>query len=145
MSTDTMTVRALSDQEVAAMARGKTVSVGGARRTIPAAQVPRYEDQVEQIEAEWPGAENAHIRRAAIEAVGRYLCAADDEGLVEAVGDELAVAKEQYEAATSAARMVVRMAVEDKASELSLAQRMGINRLTVRKYRGKVDRRWQRP
>ncbi|ASR87206.1 hypothetical protein SEA_LASTHOPE_38 [Mycobacterium phage LastHope] len=143
MSTDTMTVRELSDQEAAAMARGKTVSVGGTRRTIPAAHVPRYEEQVERIEAEWPGAENAHIRRAAIEAVGRYLC--DEADLPETIGDELAVAKEQYEAATSAARMVVRMAVDDGASELSLAQRMGINRLTVRKYRGKVDRRWQRP
>lgn len=125
------------------MARGKTVSVGGTRRTIPAQHVPRYEEQVEQIEAEWPGVENAHIRRAAIEAVGRYLCGEDD--LPETIGDELAEAKEQYEAATSAARMVVRMAVEDHASELSLAQRMGINRLTVRKYRGKVDRKWQRP
>ncbi|QFG08426.1 HTH DNA binding protein [Mycobacterium phage Yunkel11] len=143
MSTDTMTVRKLSDQEVAAMARGKTVSVGGVRRTIPAAKVPRYEEMVERIEAEFPGDENAHIRRGAIEAVGRYLC--DDEGLAEVIGDELAVAREQYETATSAARMVVRLSAEDGHSENSLAQRMGINRLTVRKYRGKVDRRWQRP
>ncbi|AOQ29094.1 hypothetical protein SEA_HEDWIGODU_36 [Mycobacterium phage HedwigODU] len=143
MSTDVMTVRKLSEQEAAAMARGKLVSVGGARRTIPAANVPRYEEQVAAIEAEWPGADEAHIRRAAIEAVGRYLC--DEADLPETIGEELAEAKEQYEAATSAARMVVRLAVEDNASELSLAQRMGINRLTVRKYRGKVDRRWQRP
>lgn len=124
------------------MARGKPIIVAGTRRTIPAAQVPRYEKQVEHIEAEWSDAHDAHVRRAAIEAAGRYLSGETD--LPEAIGRELAEAKNRYEAATSAARTVVRMAVDDNTSELSLAQRMGINRLTVRKYRGKIDRRWKR-
>ncbi|AYR01102.1 hypothetical protein SEA_LEMOND_37 [Mycobacterium phage LeMond] len=138
MTTATMTVRELSAEERAAMPRGLQVTVGGRRRTIPALNVPRYENTLEAIEADMPGDENAHRRQAAIEAAGRYLC--DDEGVAEAVGDELAVAREEYERATAAARMIVLLSVEDGASELSLSQRLGINRLTVRKYRGKKDR-----
>ncbi|ASR85921.1 hypothetical protein SEA_NIKLAS_37 [Mycobacterium Phage Niklas] len=137
MSATTMTVRALSEQEAEKMARGLTVSAGGRRRTIPALNVPRYQNMVDQIEAEYPGPENEHRRRAAIEAAARYLC---DDLDAEGMGDELAEAREVYEAATAAARMVVLLSIEDGASELSLANRMGINRLTVRKYRGKQDR-----
>ncbi|QFP94824.1 hypothetical protein SEA_MARSHAWN_38 [Mycobacterium phage Marshawn] len=138
MSTETMTVRELSAEERAAMPRGLQVTVGGRRRTIPALNVPRYENTVEAIEADMPGDENAHRRHAAIEAAARYLC--DEADLPEAIGDELAVAREEYEKATAAARMVVLLSVEDGASELGLSQRLGINRLTVRKYRGKKDR-----
>ncbi|APC43632.1 hypothetical protein SEA_LILPHARAOH_32 [Mycobacterium phage LilPharaoh] len=137
MNAHTMTVRRLSDQEAAEMARGLTVSIAGRRRTIPAAKVERYESWVEQIGREYASPEDEHRRRAAIEAVGRFLC---DEDAVEKIGEELAEAREQYEAASAAARAVVLLAVEDGASELGLAQRLGINRLTVRKYRGKKDR-----
>ncbi|AHB79568.1 hypothetical protein PBI_VALIDUS_38 [Mycobacterium phage Validus] len=137
MSTPTMTVRELSEQEAAQVARGLQVNVAGRRRTIPALQVPRYENMVEQIEADYPGDENAHRRRAAIEAVARFLV---DDLDAEGMGDELAEARERYEAASAAARMVVLMSIDEGASELSIANRMGINRLTVRKYRGKRDR-----
>ncbi|ASR85238.1 HTH DNA binding protein [Mycobacterium phage SirPhilip] len=138
MTTATTTVRQLSAEERATMPRGLQVNVNGRRRTIPALNVPRYENTVEAIEADMPGPENAHRRLAAIDAAGRYLC--DEENLPETIGDELAVAREAYEAATAAARMIVRLSVEDGASELGLSQRLGINRLTVRKYRGKKDR-----
>ncbi|ASR85049.1 hypothetical protein SEA_PHELPSODU_37 [Mycobacterium phage PhelpsODU] len=143
MSTPTMTVRKLSEQEAAQVAKGLPVNLGGRRRTIPAANVERYQATVESIEAEYPGDENAHRRKAAIEAAGRYL--SNEAELPEVIGEELTIAREQYEAATAAARAVVNLSVDDGASELSLSQRLGINRLTVRKYRGKVDRVWQRP
>lgn len=137
MSTPTMRVRALSEQEAALVAKGLQVNVDGRRRTIPAMNVPRYENMVEQVEADYPGPENAHKRRAAIEAAARYLC---DDLDAERMGDELAEAREVWEAASAAARMFVLLSVDDSVSENSLAQRMGINRLTVRKYRGKKDR-----
>ncbi|QFG09420.1 HTH DNA binding protein [Mycobacterium phage Yuna] len=142
MSTPTMTVRALSETEAAQMAKGLAVTVGGRRRTIPALNVPRYQNMLDQVEVDYPGDENAHRRKGAIEAAARFLC--DEADVAEAVGDELAVAREEYERATAAARAIVLLSVEEGVSELSLSQRLGINRLTVRKYRGKLDRKWQR-
>ncbi|QNJ58259.1 helix-turn-helix DNA binding protein [Mycobacterium phage Ellie] len=137
MSTPTMTVRQLSEQEAAQMARGLAVNVGGRRRTIPAMNVARYENTVEQIEAMYPGPERAHERRAAIESAALYLV---DEADAESVGNAMHEAREQYEAAIAATRLFVMLSVEDDATEAGLARGLGIDRLTVRKYRGKQDR-----
>lgn len=137
MSTPTMTVRQLSEQEVAQMARGLQVTVGGRRRTIPAMNVPRYENMVEQIEALYPGPERAHERDAAIETAALYLV---DDATADSVGAAYHEAREQWEAAMAATKAFVLLAVEDDASEAGLARGLGIDRLTVRKYRGKQDR-----
>ncbi|AFN37733.1 HTH DNA binding protein [Mycobacterium phage MacnCheese] len=132
MTTATMTM------EAAQMARGMQVNVGGRRRTIPAMNVARYENMVEQIEALYPGPERAHERDAAIEQVALYLV---DEAEPETVGAAMREAREAYEAAMAATKAYVLLAVEDDATEAGLARGLGIDRLTVRKYRGKQDRR----
>jgi hypothetical protein len=133
-----MTVRQLGADERAEMARGKQVRVDGRMRTIPALNVPRFENTVEVIEAQFPGPQREHERRAAIETAARYLL---DEADAESVGAAYHEAREAYEAASAAARTFVLLAAEDDASEAGLARALGIDRLTVRKYRGKQDRR----
>ncbi|AEK09850.1 HTH DNA binding protein [Mycobacterium phage Pixie] len=123
--------------EVAHMARGKQVTIGGVRRTIPAIDVERYERMVDQVDALYSGPEHTHERAAAVEQVGLYLV---DDVDAEAVGAAMREAREAYEAAQAATRVFVLMAVEDDASEAGLARGLGIDRLTVRKYRGKQDR-----
>ncbi len=137
MSTQTMTVRKLSEQEAAQMARGLQVNVAGRRRTIPAMNVARYENTVEYIEATMPGAHRAHERRAAVEAAALYLV---DDLTASDAGDDLHAAREAHEAAAAAARTVVLLSIEDGASEAGLARDLGVDRLTVRKWRGKQDR-----
>lgn len=137
MSTPTMTVRALSEREAEQMARGLQVNVGGRRRTIPAMNVARYENTVEAIEAAMPGEHREHERRAAIEAAALYLV---DDLDATGAGDALHAAREEYEAASAAARWFTMLAIEDGASEAGLARDLGVDRLTVRKWRGKQDR-----
>src|SRR5690242_5907274 len=106
----TTTVRELSADERAEMARGKQVRVGGRTRTIPAASVPRYERMVEQVEAMFPGPERAHERRAALETAAAYLV---EETAAEGIAEALHEAREAHEAAAAAARVFVVMAVDD--------------------------------
>lgn len=121
------------------MARGKRVRIDGRDRTIPADQVPRYDAMVAALAGLYPGDEHAHELKSAADTATRYLLG--DEGATRRVAADLAEAREQTEAATAAARALILLAAEDGATEVGLAADLGIDRLTVRKYRGKKDRR----
>ncbi|ARQ95477.1 HTH DNA binding protein [Mycobacterium phage Shandong1] len=100
--------------------------------------VARYQNTVDAIEAAMPGEGREHERRAAIDAAALYLVEDLD---AERAGDDLHAAREAYEAAAAAARVFTLLAIEDGASEAGLARDLGVDRLTVRKWRGKQDRR----
>ncbi|ASR85734.1 hypothetical protein SEA_EDUGATOR_37 [Mycobacterium phage Edugator] len=121
------------------MARGKRVRLDGRDRTIPADRVQRYEDTVAALAERFPGPDHAHELKAAIDAAARYLVG--DESTIHHIGEELAAARRRHEEATAAARVFVQLAADDGMPETGLAAGLGIDRLTVRKYRGKNDRR----
>ncbi|WNM74124.1 helix-turn-helix DNA binding domain protein [Mycobacterium Phage Nergal] len=138
MTMTTMTVRQLSAEEMAEMARGKQVRIDGRVRTIPALNVARFENMCDTIEELYAGEERAHERAAAIKAAALYLC---DDLDATGAGDELEAARTAYEAASAAARIVSNLSIEDGASESRMSRELGVDRLTVRKWRGKQDRR----
>ncbi|AXQ53059.1 hypothetical protein SEA_RANDO14_39 [Mycobacterium phage Rando14] len=121
------------------MVRGKRVRLDGRDRTIPGDRVQRYEDTVAALAELYSGPYHAHELKAATESAARYLVG--DEDAIRRAGEELAAARQRHEAAAAAARALVRLAAEDGVTEVSLAADLGIDRLTVRKYRGKKDRR----
>ncbi|AXQ63212.1 HTH DNA binding protein [Mycobacterium phage Collard] len=121
------------------MVRGKRVRLDGRDRTIPGDRVQRYEDTVAALTELYAGPHHAHELKAAIDSAARYLIG--DEDAIRRAGEELAVARQKHEAATAAARTLVVLAASDGATEVGLAADLGIDRLTVRKYRGKKDRR----
>ncbi|AVO25827.1 hypothetical protein SEA_PAOLA_37 [Mycobacterium phage Paola] len=121
------------------MVRGKRVRLDGRDRTIPGDRVQRYEDTVAAFTELYAGPDHAHELKAAIESAARYLVG--DEDAIHRAGEELAAARQKHEAAAAAARALVVLAADDGATEVGLAADLGIDRLTVRKYRGKKDRR----
>jgi len=62
----------------------------------------------------------------------------DDWALIaDEAGKALADARERLDLATRAAEIVVRCAIEDTMSEVEVARRVGVDRMTVRKWLGK--------
>lgn len=122
------------------MARGRPVRIDGKVRTIPAASVPRFEAIEAQLAELYPGDEHVHERGAALRAAARHLIGDIDPGVA---GDELDEARTEHEAAAAAARMVVMLTNEDRGPghESALSREVGVDRLTIRKWLGKQDRR----
>lgn len=116
------------------MPPGQRVRIDGSVRTIPAAQVPRFDAIRTQVEG-W--SDDPEVRRAAIRAAALYLL--DDLGAFDA-GIALSRARTDMAKAAAASRVVAILSIEDGASELATAQHLGVDRLTVRKWNGKQDR-----
>lgn len=122
------------------MARGKRVRIDGRDRTIPAVNVPRYDAMIAALIDQYPGDEHSHELTTAVDTATRYLLG-DAAGETQRVRDELAAARKAQEAAIAAARALILLAADDGTTEVALAADLRIDRLTVRKYRGKKDRR----
>jgi hypothetical protein len=121
------------------MTPGRRVRIGGKARTIPTARVARYEQVEAEAAALYPGADHAHERTAALDAAGLYLRGELDAATA---GTALRAARDNLDAAVAAARAVAVLAVDDATiSEASAARAIGVDRLTIRKWRGKQDRR----
>ncbi|AHY26860.1 LamD-like protein [Mycobacterium phage ZoeJ] len=118
------------------MARGKQVRIDGKVRTIPADKVDQYEAMAARIDALFPG-DRGHERQAALKAAARFLLG---DLTVSGAGDDLDLARRAEQEAAAAARAVAILAIENGASEQGTAREMGVDRLTVRKWNGKVDR-----
>ncbi|QFG08888.1 helix-turn-helix DNA binding domain protein [Mycobacterium phage MalagasyRose] len=155
---------AVLDERTNDMPRGLPVRIDGKTRTIPHDQIARYEALSAQVAELYAGDEHAHERDAALRAAALYLVdpptpvsvplprtngklTADDEARHAAilqrlapVGDELQAGREAEQAARAAARAVAVLSEADGASELGASRALGVDRLQVRKWRGKQDR-----
>lgn len=123
------------------VARGKPVRIDGKVRTIPAERVARFEAVEAHLAQQYPHESidrHASERAAALRAAALYLIGELD---ADGAGDQLHEARAAAEEAVAAAKMVATLASEDGASELGLHKALGVDRLTVRKWLGKQDRR----
>lgn len=142
--------------EVAPVARGKQVRIDGKLRTIPAERVPQYE-AFEAAALELFDDDNDC--RAALRAAALYLlevpaAPSDDdrslarvngietvpnvEAWTHAAGEFMARFGAERSAAIAAARAI---AVVSDAPEGLIASSLGVNRSTVRRWRGKDERK----
>ncbi|UBV20432.1 hypothetical protein H8Z59_24695 [Mycolicibacterium fortuitum] len=138
-------------------------------RTIPAPQLERFDDIEQTLRDLYPGPEHDHEYQAAIEAAATYLIGApappdawtmrsasrgnaDSAAVVEAwsaqldtvlgpVAEQFRRARAVAESATAAARTLAILAGDDGLTEVASAQRFGVDRTTLRRWRGKNDRK----
>ncbi len=150
------------------MARGRKIRIGTTVRTVPAAKQTRFDEIDSTLRELYPGPDHAHEYEAAIAAAATYLIDAPEPptpwairsasrgnsasaGPVDTWTDQLDVilgphaqhladARAELDAAIAAARTLATLATADGLTEAATAQRLGIDRLTVRKWRGKNDR-----
>lgn len=148
------------------MAQGKRVKIDGKVRTIPAHEVPRFDDMHARLGELYPGDE--HVLGAALQAVALYLLDAPAPATIEVgrspsdaqraareilnarkasaverlapVGDARRATQADAQAAYVAAGAVAALAAEDGLSEVEAGRLAGIDKLTVRKFQGKRDR-----
>jgi len=89
----------------------------------------------------YPGSESKAERDYAIRAACDYAAAvargADPEGPVSEAARELAAAREALRMAMARARGVALAALESGAFEKSIAEQLGVDRMTVRNWQGK--------
>jgi hypothetical protein len=150
------------------MARGRKIRVGTTVRTIPADKTARFDEIDHTLRELYAGPDRAHEYQAAIDAAATYLIDAPEPPTPWAVraasrgnaataetvdtwtaqldtilaphAHHLANARAALDAATAAARTLATLVTDDGLTETATAQRLGIDRLTVRKWRGKKDR-----
>ena len=150
------------------MARGRQLRIGTKVRTIPAAKIARFDDIDATLRQLYPGPEHGHEYEAAIAAAATYLIDAPEPPTLWAIrsaargnttaapavdrwtaqldailaphAQRLADARAELDAATAAARALATLSTEDNLTEAAAGQSLGVDRLTVRKWRGKKDR-----
>lgn len=146
--------------------QGKRVKVDGKLHTIPAHEVPRFDEMHARLSALYPNDE--HALSAALQAVARYLLDAPAPATIEVgrspvdaqraareildarkasaaerlapVGDARRATRADAQAAYVAAGAVAALAAEDGLSEAEAGRLAGIDKLIVRKFQGKRDR-----
>lgn len=150
------------------MTRGKQVRIGKQVRTIPAANATRYDEIEHRLRQLYPGPEHAHEYQAAITAAATYLIDAPEppsswtirsasrgndnsaaivdtwktqlDAIIAPYAQQLHHARDELDAATAAARTLATLATDDGLTEPATAERFDVDRLTLRKWRGKRDR-----
>ena len=150
------------------MARGRKIRIGNTVRTIPAAKENRFDEIDATLRQFYPGPDHSHEYAAAIAAAATYLIDAPEpptpwvirsasrgnsvsaepvdawtaqlDLILAPHAQRLAGARAELDAALAAARTLATLATGDGLTEDATAQRLGIDRLTVRKWRGKNDR-----
>lgn len=150
------------------MASGRKIRIGAKVRTIPASKAGRFDEIDNTLRELYPGPERENEYQAAIAAAATYLidapepptswairsasrgntaCAesvdtwtAELDAILAPHAQHLTDARAALDAATAAARTLAILATGDGLTEAATAQRLGIDRLTVRKWRGKKDR-----
>lgn len=150
------------------MASGRKIRLGAKVRTIPAAKASRFDEIDSTLRELYPGPERDHEYRGAIAAAATYLIDAPEPPTAWAIrsasrgniasaesveawtaeldailtphAQHLADARAALDAATAAARALAVLATDDGLTESATAKLLGIDRLTVRKWRGKNDR-----
>lgn len=150
------------------MARGRKIRIGTTVRTIPADKADRFDEIDHTLRELYPGSAHAHEYQAAIAAAATYLIDAPEppppwairsasrgntataqsvdtwtaqlDAILAPHAHHLANARAALDAATAAARTLATLVTDDGLTETATAQRLGIDRLTVRKWRGKKDR-----
>lgn len=150
------------------MAQGRRVKIDGKVRTIPAERVHRYAAMQERLDTLYPGDDEEHVRASALQAVAVYLLDAPEPAAVEVgrspaeaqraareaiearnasiverlqpAGDARRATKRAADAAYASASAVAALAAEDGLTERDAGRIAGIDKLTVRKFRGKRDR-----
>lgn len=155
------------------MARGRKIRVGTTVRTIPADKTARYDEIDNTLRELYPGPDHTHEYQAAIAAAATYLIDAPEppspwairsasrgntacaeevdtwtahlDAIFAPHARHLADARAALDAATAAGRTLATLATDDGLTESATAERLGIDRLTVRKWRGKNDRRTANP
>ncbi len=151
------------------MPRGRQVRIGKRMRTIPATQLERFDDIEQTLRDLYPGPEHDHEYQAAIEAAATYLIDApappdawtmrsasrgntESAAVVETwstqldavlgpVAEQFRRARAVAESTTAAARTLAILAGDDGLTEVASAQRFGVDRTTLRRWRGKNDRK----
>lgn len=146
------------------MAQGRRVKVDGVMRTIPADRASRYDDAQARLSERYDGEELS----AALSAVAQYLLDAPAPVTIEVgrtsadaqraarevldkrkasisdllipLGDARRETKALAECAYVAAAAVAALCADDGLSEGDAAELAGVDRLIVRKFRGKRDR-----
>lgn len=150
------------------MTRGKQVRIGNQVRTIPAANAERFEQIDHTLRELYPGPEHTHEYKAAITAAATYLIDAPEppspwtlrsasrgndksaaivekwntqlDALIAPYAEQLHQARTELDVATAAARTLAALAADDGLTETATAERFDVDRLTLRKWRGKRDR-----
>jgi hypothetical protein len=111
-----------------------TAWLGPAAAEMTVEQRSRFEDEAALICEQYADPDLAAERDAALSAVVQYLLG---DTTPEEAGRVLAAAREAERAASIAAQTMARMVCDDGMSEVQAAQTLALDRMTVRKARGK--------
>ncbi|MBU8841179.1 hypothetical protein [Mycolicibacterium goodii] len=150
------------------MTRGKQIRIGKQVRTIPSANATRFGEIEHTLRQLYPAPEHANEYQAAITAAATYLIDAPEppspwtirsasrgndnsativdrwktqlDAIIAPYAQQLHQARAELDAATAAARTLATLATDDGLTEPATAERFDVDRLTLRKWRGKKDR-----
>lgn len=108
--------------------------LGDAAEEVTEEQIDRMIDTCRWAEEYWPAGDSEDVRAAALAGVVQYLLG---DITPEQAGHDLLAAREKVSWSLAAAQAVARVACEDGMTEVEAGRLLNLDRMTVRKARGK--------